>query len=114
MISSLGTNSVIEIVGLTRPADTIENQKSWSTGVKYSNVYAYIEQMDAKNTMIFNGDASSKMFTMLAHGIFQISIGDKVKDNHGREFTVQGVQAFVGDVDVPDHVEVVMVQKYPA
>ena len=113
MISALGENSMITVLGLTKPADTSKDQKSWTQGEKYSGVSCYIEQLDAKNTLMFEGKVSAKVFLLMVQGNLDITEADKIFDNHSREFVVQSVQAFVGDPDIPDHIEAQMVQRYP-
>jgi len=112
MISSLGSNSVVTVTGLSTPSDTIEEQKSWTTDVKITGMNCYIEQMDAKNTMIFAGKATARMFLLLSTEVVDIVEGDQITDNHGRTFKANAVQKFVGDPDVPDHIEVNMLQNY--
>lgn len=113
MISAMGSNSIVTVTGLTKPADTTNDQKSWTTGVKIQNLTCYIEQLDAKTTAIFAGDVSVLLFQLISNEVVEIAVGDKITDNHGRSFEVNAVQSFVGDPDIPDHTEVQMVQRYP-
>lgn len=109
---NFGNNAVIEVIGLTKPSDTTENQNSWTTGVKLTGLSCYLEQVDPKIAMIFDGENAFKMFQILTNEIVDIKETDKVTDDKGRTFTVQGVQSFRGDRDVPDHMEIMIVQKY--
>lgn len=113
MITANANNSIVTVTGLSKPADTAKDQKSWTTDVKYTDLACYIEQMDIKTTLIFAGEASAKMFLMIVPENLDISEGDKIVDNHSRTFTVQAVQSFVGDTDVPVHMEIQLVQRYP-
>ncbi len=63
---------------------------------------------------MFNGDIAAKAFQLMTNGVFNIVEGDKITDNHERTFKVNAVQSFVGDPDVPDHMEIMMLQKYPS
>jgi len=114
MSFSFGSNSVVTITGLTKPSDTIENQKSWTTGIKYENISCYIEQMSAKNTLLFAGGVSAKLFTLLTETVLSVTESDKITDDHGRTFSIQAVNSFVGDKFIPDHTELILVQKYPS
>lgn len=109
---NFGNNAVIEVTGLTRPADTSESQESWTTGVKITGLSCYLEQVDPKIASIFSGENAFKTFQILTNEILDIKETDKVTDDKGRTFTVQGVQTFKGDQDVPDHMEIMIVKKY--
>jgi hypothetical protein len=110
---SFGFNSIVTVTGLTKPSDTSENQKSWTTGTKVTDLNCYIEQIDPKTAAIFDAETAFKRFLMITDGVFDIDEGDKVTDNHGRSFVVAAVQKFSENPDVPNHLEVHMVKRYP-
>lgn len=112
-MSLFGVNATVTITGLTKPSDTAETQESWTTGVKATAVPAYIEQMDAKVAVIFSGENAFKTYQMFCELPLNIAEGDKVVDDKNREYTVQGVQLYSDNRDVPNHVEVMMVLRYP-
>ena len=111
--ASMGFNSVVTVTGLSTPSDTTENQKSWTTDTKVTDLNCYIEQMDPKIAAIFDTETAFKRFLLLTDGIYSIGEGDEVTDNHGRKFKVQSVQKFEHNTDVNDHMEVHMIQRYP-
>lgn len=113
MINTFGFNSVVTVTGLSRPSDTAEDQKSWTTNTKVTNLNCYIEQIDPKTAAIFDAETAFKRFLLMTDGVVTIGEGDKVADNHGRTFTVQAVQVFDQNPDVPNHMEVHMVKRYP-
>ena len=113
MTNTFGFNSVVTVTGLSRPSDTTEDQKSWTDAVKVENLHCYIEQIDPKTAAIFDAETAFKRFMLVTDGVFAIGEGDKIEDNHGRRFSVQAVQTFSENLDVPNHMEVHMVKRYP-
>jgi len=113
MIIDNASNSIVTITGLSKPSDTAKDQKSWTTDTKESNLACYIEQANAQTTLIFAGEGGVNIYNIFVPGGTNIDSGDKITDNHGRSFTVQSVQKFVGDQDVQDHYEGILVQRYP-
>lgn len=113
MSLKFGINAVVTITGLTKPSDTNEDQNSWTTGVKATGLEAYIEQLDPKVAVIFSGENAFKTYQMFLGVPAPIADGDKVTDDQGREFMVQGVQKYINNREIPNHLEVMMVQRYP-
>lgn len=108
-----GMNSTISITRLTKPSDTVKDQKSWTTGVVYSNKKAYIEPVDAQTNLLFGGESGAKIYRIIMREALNIYEGDKIMALDGRVFVAQGTRVFSGDSDIPDHTEINAVLRYP-
>lgn len=104
----LGTNSTISTYRLTESG----TKKSFSGSTTLSNLDVYMEKVQPEVAVLLDDQSGLNTFKMWTDGIYDIAIGDKVVDQDSNTYIVKGLQKFQNNVDVDNHMEVVITQKY--
>lgn len=104
----LGANNKITTYRLV----TASNKDTYDSSATLTDVAVYIEQVDPNIAVILDDQHAFETYKAYIDGDQDIIISDKVVDQDSVEYIVSGVQRFVDNSDVDNHIEVTMYKLY--
>lgn len=104
----LGSNATISTYRLTESG----TKKEFSGSATLTGLDVYLEKAQPEVTAFMDEQSALNTFKMWTDDIFDIVIGDKVVDQDSNNYIVKGVQKYSNNVDVENHMEIIITQKY--
>ena len=105
----IGENNVISTYRL----ETTSSKDTYSSTANLSSLGCYLEPVSPEIAVIYGDENAYTTYKCYIDEPQDIKVSDKVIDQNGDEFIVQGVQIFQGNTDVPNHTEIIIVKRYP-
>lgn len=105
----LGQNNTISTKRLVRAS----SKDTYASTYTLEDVACYLERADASVVAAFGGENAFTSYVCILDGVQDVQISDLVIDKNSNEYIVQGVRHFENNIDIENHTELELYQRFP-
>lgn len=105
----MGSNAICNVYRFVKSG----GKDSYESNAVISSEPAYIEPLNPQMALTFNEQNAYRMYRIFFDGKLDVRITDKITDNDGREFVVEGTEPFINNTDTGDITRLTCALRYP-